>query len=50
MRVTFSEVEPDDRQRVRDALERYCGVDTLGMAQIVQSLNRLTEPACEWRP
>lgn len=38
IRVTFDEVDPAERQRVRDALERYCGLDTLGMVEIVQKL------------
>jgi len=30
-----------ERRRVRQALEEYCGLDTLGMVQIVDQLNRL---------
>ena len=39
LRVTFEKVSPEERQRVRDQLESYCGVDTHGMYQIVQALN-----------
>lgn len=38
MRVTFGDVEPSDRERVRLALEIYCGMDTEAMAWIVEKL------------
>jgi len=41
LRVAFGEVDPLDGQRVRDALERYCGLDTLGMIKIVHGLRVL---------
>jgi hypothetical protein len=41
LRVTFGEVSAEERQRVWNQLEEYCGLDTLGMAQIVQTLQRL---------
>ena len=43
MRVTFEKgVDPDDRQRVRDALEKYCELDTLGMVKILEALKKAT--------
>ena len=42
LRVTFGNVTAAERRRVRKALEEYCGLDTLGMVQIVDQLNRLT--------
>ncbi|MBU6399085.1 MAG: DUF2779 domain-containing protein [Verrucomicrobia bacterium] len=41
LRVTFGEVSDQERQRVRRALEQYCGQDTLGMIWIVDDLWRL---------
>ncbi len=38
MRVTFTDVSDDERQRVRRQLEEYCGRDTEGMVWIVESL------------
>ena len=42
LRVTFGEVSAAERRRVRRDLEEYCGLDTLGMVQIVDQLKRLT--------
>ena len=42
LRVTFSEVTAAERRRVRKDLQEYCGLDTLGMLQIVDQLKRLT--------
>jgi len=42
LRVTFGAVSPAERRRVRLALKEYCGLDTLGMVQIVNQLKRLT--------
>jgi hypothetical protein len=42
LRVTFGDVTAAERRRVRRDLEEYCGLDTLGMVQIVDQLNRLT--------
>lgn len=41
-RVTFGEeaADADDRARVRRLLEEYCGLDTLGMVEIVESLRK----------
>lgn len=41
LRVTFSDVDTLDRQRVREQLEKYCGQDTLGMVWIVEKLREL---------
>jgi hypothetical protein len=40
LRVTFGQVTPEERQRVRSHLLRYCGLDTLGMIQIVEGLRK----------
>ena len=41
LRVTYSQVTDAERRRVRRDLEEYCGLDTLGMVQIVDQLARL---------
>jgi len=41
LRVHFGDASGADRQRVRRALEAYCGQDTLGMVWIVDALRRL---------
>lgn len=41
LRVHFGDVREEDRQRVRRALEAYCGLDTDGMIWIVDALRRL---------
>ena len=43
LRVTFGQVTAAERRRVRQDLEEYCGLDTLGMVQIVDQLKRLTK-------
>ncbi|HPY31138.1 MAG TPA: DUF2779 domain-containing protein [Verrucomicrobiota bacterium] len=42
LRVTHGQVTAAERRRVRRDLEEYCGLDTLGMVQIVDQLKRLT--------
>jgi hypothetical protein len=42
LRVTFGQVTSAERRRVRQDLQEYCGLDTLGMIQIVDQLKRLT--------
>lgn len=42
LRVTHRQVTDAERRRVRRDLEEYCGLDTLGMVQIVDKLKRLT--------
>ncbi len=41
LRVTFGKVEDEERQRVRQQLNEYCGLDTMGMIQIVRELAKL---------
>jgi hypothetical protein len=41
LRVTFGKVEDEERQRVRQQLNEYCGLDTMGMVQIVRELAKL---------
>jgi hypothetical protein len=41
-RVTFGNAGKEERQRVLRELEEYCGLDTKGMADIVQALEKLT--------
>jgi len=41
LRVTFGNVPDAERIHVRQALEEYCGLDTLGMVQLVDQLKRL---------
>ena len=42
LRVTDGQVTDAERRRVRQDLEEYCGLDTLGMLQIIDKLKRLT--------
>jgi len=42
LRVTFGKVADAERQRVRQALEEYCGRDTEGMICIVGAFRRLS--------
>ena len=41
LRVTYGQATDAERRRVRRDLEEYCGLDTLGMVQIVEQLKRL---------
>jgi hypothetical protein len=41
MRVHFGEVSQDERRKVREQLERYCGQDTEGMLWVVDALRAL---------
>jgi hypothetical protein len=41
LRVHFANVADAERQRVRRALEEYCGQDTEGMVWIVEALQKL---------
>ena len=38
VRVTFGDVNESERKRVRQALEKYCGLDTEGMVWILDAL------------
>ena len=40
-RVTFTAVPPEERARVRAALETYCCTDTQGMVDIIQTLEQI---------
>jgi hypothetical protein len=39
--VTFGQVDETERQRVRTALEAYCGLDTLAMVRLLGALQGL---------
>ncbi len=41
-RVMFGEVSRGERQKVRDDLEAYCGMDTMAMLDIIRALKSLT--------
>ncbi|HEV7924106.1 MAG TPA: DUF2779 domain-containing protein [Verrucomicrobiae bacterium] len=41
LRVQFGDVPEDERRKVREQLERYCGQDTEGMVWIVDAMTRL---------
>ena len=43
LRVTFGEVSKAERAKVRRQLEDYCGLDTLGMVQIVNCLRTISD-------
>ena len=38
LRVTFGKVDDEERRRVRQQLNEYCGLDTMGMVQIIRAL------------
>jgi Domain of unknown function(DUF2779) len=38
LRVTFGNVPKSERAKIRKQLEEYCGLDTLGMVNIVKAL------------
>ena len=40
-RVTYNNVSEEDRQKVRDALEKYCCLDTLAEVEIVKALGEI---------
>jgi hypothetical protein len=41
LRVTFGDVDVFDRQKVREQLEKYCGLDTMAMVWIVEKLKEI---------
>jgi hypothetical protein len=41
LRVTFGDVTDEERRRVRQQLEEYCGRDTEGMIWITDALGRI---------
>ncbi len=44
MRVTFGNASSQERREVRRNLEAYCGLDTLGMRDILKALPMVTRP------
>jgi len=40
-RVTFGDVDEEDRKRVREALEKYCELDTMAEVEIVKGLRKI---------
>ena len=41
LRVTFGDVPVEERRRVRQQLEEYCGRETAGMVWITDALRRI---------
>jgi hypothetical protein len=41
LRVTFGKVDDEERRCVRQQLNEYCGLDTMGMVQIIRELAKL---------
>jgi hypothetical protein len=41
LRVTYGQVTAAERRRVRQHLEEYCGLDTMGMVQIIHALTKI---------
>jgi hypothetical protein len=41
LRVTFGDVPDEEKAKVRNQLEKYCGLDTSGMIDIVNALGSL---------
>ena len=41
LRVTYGSATAEERERVRSALLDYCGLDTMGMVQIVNALRKI---------
>lgn len=41
-RVMFGEMSREEHQKIRQDLEAYCWLDTMGMLDIIKALNRLT--------
>jgi hypothetical protein len=39
-RVTFGDVDEEEKKRVRDALEKYCELDTLAEVEIIEGLRK----------
>lgn len=40
-RILFGGLDDEERRRIRGRLEEYCGLDTMGMVEIVRALGRL---------
>lgn len=43
LRVTFGDADDEERNRVRSALEQYCGLDTMAMVKIVERITHLSK-------
>lgn len=43
LRVHFGDVPEAERQRVRQALEQYCALDTEGMVEITGAVGKLAD-------
>lgn len=43
LRVHFGDVPEDERRKVREQLERYCGQDTAGMLWLIEVLRKLAD-------
>jgi hypothetical protein len=41
LRVTYGSAAPEERKRVRRELLEYCGLDTMGMVQIVDAIGKI---------
>jgi hypothetical protein len=50
LRVTFGNVSPDERLKVRTALEKYCAQDTAGLIALVESLGKMTLQSAQLSP
>ena len=40
-RVTYGDVDDSERLKVREALEKYCELDTLAEVEIIKTLNKV---------
>ena len=43
LRITFGDVREEERNKVRNSLEEYCGLDTEAMALIIAALRKFVE-------
>jgi hypothetical protein len=43
LNITFGDITPDEKARVRADLEKYCGLDTEGMIWIVEKLKQIAK-------
>lgn len=43
LRVTFAPVQSEEREKIREQLEKYCALDTGGMVDIVNALTNLVQ-------
>lgn len=47
VRITFGKVPPEERLKVRAALQAYCCQDTHGLIDILEALRTLTAPSTQ---